>query len=124
MRLLLDAHVSGQRVGGRLAALGHDIRALDAERALEGLADEAVLELATADRRVLVTFDVAEFPRILRGWGEAGREHAGVVLVHGLAHREFELVAAGVERWLTAYPEQPQWVDRAVVVSRAFAGGG
>ena len=121
MRLLLDAHVSGRNIGDRLTELGHDVRPLDREPNLEGLADDEVLELASADERVLVTFDVADFPAILREWGIAGRTHAGVILVHGIDHREFGLVVRGIERWRADYPEQQQWRDRAVVFSRAFA---
>lgn len=55
MRLLLDAHVSGRRVGGALRALGHDVPALDEERQLEGLPDDEVLTLAATERRILVT---------------------------------------------------------------------
>ena len=123
MRLFLDAHVSGRNIGDRLAGLGHDVRALDREPHLEGLADEEVLALATADGCILVTFDVADFPAILREWGVAGRTHAGVILIHGIDHSEFGPVVRGIERWLAAYPEQQQWRDRAVVLSRAFASG-
>jgi Domain of unknown function (DUF5615) len=121
VRLLLDAHVSGRNVGERLVENGHDVRALDREPALEALADEAVLELAAEDDRVLVTFNVADFPAILREWGLAGRSHAGVVLVHGIDHSEFGLVVRGIERWSTSYPAQADWIDRAVVLSRDVA---
>ena len=79
MRLLLDAHVSGPRVGGPLAERGHDVRALDQEPELEGLEDEDVLALATEDERILVTHNVADFPetpprvgsgRPLPRWGD------------------------------------------------------
>lgn len=119
MRVLLDAHVSGRRVGAPLAAAGHDVRALDQEAELEGLTDDAVLELATADRRVLVTHDVADFPAILRAWAEAGRSHAGVILVHGVGHREFAIVIAGVSGWLDERPRQEDWHDFVVVLSRS-----
>ncbi len=123
MRLFLDAHVSGRKIGDRLVEAGHDVRALDREPELEGLDDEALLELAGADGRVLVTFNVADFPAILREWGLSGRHHAGVILVHGVDQSEFALVIRGVERWLAIYPEQRDWSDRAVVLSRGVASG-
>jgi Domain of unknown function (DUF5615) len=52
VRLLLDAHVSGPRVGGRLEKRGHDVYALGQQPALEGLADEQVLALAAEDQRI------------------------------------------------------------------------
>lgn len=121
MRLILDAHVSGPILGRRLTGDGHDVRALDQEPDLEGLADEPLLELAAADERVLITFNIADFPGLLREWAGAGRPHAGVILVYGIDHGEFEVVVRGVERWLALYPEQQDWIERSVVVSRAFA---
>ena len=123
MRLLLDAHVSGARVGRRLAAAGHDVRALDQEPELEGLDDDAVLALATHERRILVTHNVADFPSILREWAAAGRSHAGVLLVYGISHDEFALVVRGVERWLQLRPTHEEWLDFPAVVDRAFASG-
>ena len=119
MRVLLDAHISGRRVGASLSAAGHDVRALDREPELEGLADEEVLGLAFADRRVLVTHDVADFPAILRGWAEAGRSHAGVILVHGIGHSAFGVVAAGVSSWFEKRPDQADWLDVVVALSRS-----
>lgn len=123
MRLLLDAHVSGPRVGRRVEAGGHDVRALDQEPALEGLDDEEVLALAASEQRVLVTHNIRDFPAILREWGAAQHAHAGAILVYGIDHREFELVRSGIERWLCVYPDPAQWTDLAVVLDRGFAAG-
>jgi hypothetical protein len=119
VRLLLDAQVSGPRVG-RLQERGHGVRALDQEPTLEGLDDDAVLALAAAERRILVTHNVADFPRILREWAEAGRSHAGVIIVYGIDDSEFELVARGVERWLTLRPQADGWRDFPAVLDRRF----
>ena len=123
MRLLLDAHVSGPSVGRRLEAAGHDVRALDREPELEGLDDEEVLALATAEHRILVTHNIADFPRILRDWAAPGRSHAGAILVYGIDHSEFDLVVAGVERWLGLRARPDDWLDFPAVLSRGFAGG-
>ena len=122
MRLLLDAHVSGPNVGRRLEQKDNDVRALDQEPALEGLDDDAVLALATSEQRILVTHNVADFPRILREWAAAQRVHAGVVLVYGIDHSEFALIARGIERWLELRPEQATWRDFPAVLHRRFAG--
>jgi hypothetical protein len=121
VRLLLDAHVSGPNVGRRLEQKGHDVRALDQERALEGLDDDEVLALATSERRILVTHNVADFPRILRDWAAAQRAHAGVILVYGIDHSEFALIARGIERWLQLRPEQADWGDYPAILDRGFA---
>lgn len=121
MRFLLDAHVSGPKVGNRLEAAGHDVRALDQEPALEGLDDEDVLALACEDKRILVTNDISDFPNILREWAAAQRSHPGVILVYGIDHREFEFVVRGIQRWLDLHPEPGAWTDLAAVVDRTFA---
>ena len=121
MRLLLDAHVSGPNVGRRLEQNGHDVRALDQERALEGLDDDEVLALATSDERILITHNVADFPRILRDWADAQRSHAGVILVYGIDQSEFALIVRGIELWLQLCPDQADWGDFAAILDRRFA---
>jgi predicted nuclease of predicted toxin-antitoxin system len=118
VRFLLDAHVSGPRIGQRLQREGHDVRALDQEPALEGIDDEEVMALAAEEKRILVTHNIRDFPDILREWAIAQRSHAGAILVYGIDHREFNLVARGIERCLARYPEPEHWVDLAVVVNR------
>lgn len=121
MRLLLDAHVSGPRVGRRLEAQGHDVRALDQEPALEGLDDEEVLAAAAVEERILVTHTIRDFPAILREWAAAPRSHTGVILVHGIDHREFDVIVGGIEPCLELYPDPGSWEDLALVVGREFA---
>lgn len=121
MRFLLDAHLSGPNVGRRLEGDGHDVRALDQEVALERLGDDRVLALAAEEDRILVTQDVHDFPAILREWAEAHRSHAGVILVYGIDHSEFEPIIRGIQRWLGLYPDPANWVDLTVAVDRDFA---
>jgi predicted nuclease of predicted toxin-antitoxin system len=121
VRLLLDAHVSGPRVGPRLGDAGHDVRALDQEPALEGLDDDDVLALASEEERILVTHNIRDFPGILRESAAAQRSHAGVILVHGIDHSEFELIVRGIERWLELYSKPASWIDLAAVLDRDFA---
>lgn len=121
MQLLLDAHVSGPNVGRRLERNGHDVRALDQEPDLEGLDDDDVLALATSEQRILVTHNVADFPRILREWAAAQRTHAGVILVYGIDHSEFTLIIRGIERWLELRADQADWNDFPAILDRRFA---
>jgi predicted nuclease of predicted toxin-antitoxin system len=121
VRLLLDAHVSGPRVGRRLEAGGHNVRALDQEPALEGLDDEQVLATAAAEQRILVTHNIRDFPAIVREWAAAQRSHAGVILVYGIGHREFDVIVRGIERCSELYPDPASWADLALVVDHQFA---
>jgi hypothetical protein len=97
---------------------GHDVRAIDAEPSLIGLDDEELLALAAGEQRVLVTFDVADFPRLLRAWGEAGRSHAGVILVYGLRHHEFGAIVRAIEQALARRPKEADWADVAEAIAR------
>jgi len=112
MRILLDAHISGRTVGRALAKSGHDVRTLDSESALEGLGDPEVLELATAEDRVLVTANIRDFEPLLREWVGEGRSHAGMILVPSSVRNEaFAALISGIEKTL-ADTEQAEWVDR------------
>jgi hypothetical protein len=119
VKIFLDAHISGPRVATQLRARGHDIRSADEERDLDGFSDEQLLALATGEERIFVTFDVKDFPVIARRWAEAGREHSGCAIVVGIDHGEFGAIIAAVERELKARPEQAEWVDRTLFISRA-----
>jgi hypothetical protein len=118
VRLLLDAHVSGRRIGTRLRDLGHDVRAVDEERALDGYFDGELLELATTEERVLVTFDVADFPRIVREWADEGRSHSGCAVVVGLGHHEFGAVLRALDAAFGSRPDASAWRDHLMFVSR------
>jgi hypothetical protein len=78
--------------------------------------------LAATEQRILVTHNVADFPRILREWAAAQRPHAGVILVYGIDHSEFGFIARGIERWLQLRPNQPDWSDFPAILDRRFAG--
>jgi predicted nuclease of predicted toxin-antitoxin system len=112
MKILLDAHISGKTVGKALVEGGHDTRALDSEPELEGLSDPEVLELATAEGRILVTANVRDFEPLLREWAGVNRPHAGVILVPSSIRNEaFGVLIAGVEETL-AGAGQEDWSDR------------
>ncbi len=119
MRLFLDAHISARRVAATLRGRGHDVRAADEERELDGLADEQLLELAAGETRVTITFDVKDFTVIARRWAEAGRRHAGLGIVVGIDHGEFGAILDALSHALSARPEQSDWTDLTLFISRA-----
>lgn len=121
MRLLLDAHISGPRLAAALRDAGHDVRAADEERQLDGWTDERLLGLAAEEGRVFVTFDVKDFPVIVRRWMEAGRPHAGCAIVVGIDHGEFGTILRVLERELASRPEQGSWRDYTCFVARGSA---
>lgn len=118
MRLFLDAHVSGRRVARALRKAGHDVRAADEDRDLDGMSDEDLLALAADDSRILVTFNVADFPRIVRRWAEEGRVHAGCAIIVGIDHGEFGTIIRVIRRALDARPNHGDWRDYTCFVAR------
>lgn len=97
------------------------MRAIGEESQLEGLADEAVLELSVIEGRILVTADVVDFPPLLREWTGGGRSHAGCILIYGIGHREFGLVLRGLRAILARRSRQPEWIDRVEALTRSAA---
>ena len=116
MRLLLDANLSGRRIARPLREDGHDVTALSERPDLEGLADPEVLALAAAEDRILVTRNSRDFAPLLREWAEAGRSHAGCVLIWTLKHDDVGPILEGIRRLLAERSEQSRWRDVAVAL--------
>jgi predicted nuclease of predicted toxin-antitoxin system len=116
VRLLLDANLSPQRIGAPLSDAGHDVLALAADASFEGLADPAVLELAAAQQRVLITRNSRDFAPLAREWAEAQRTHAGMILIWTLDHSQFAGILKGVRALLDQRPEQDEWRDLVLAI--------
>lgn len=121
MRLFLDAHLSSRHLAEPLRSKGHDVRAADEERELDGWEDEDLLALAASERRVFVTCDVKDFPGIARRWAEAARQHAGCAMLVGIDHSEFGVILRVIERELQARTRQDDWRNYNCFVSRESA---
>lgn len=122
MRLFLDAHISGRVIAEALRERGHDVRAADEERSLDGWGDDALLELAAREERIMITFNVRDFPRIVGEWAAAGRSHAGCLIIVRLDHREFGAILRTTEAALATRPAQAQWRDYTAWASRPHPG--
>ena len=119
VRLFLDAHLSSHSIAAPLRAQGHDIRCVDEEIDREGLDDEPLLALATADGRILVTANVKDFVPILAAWAGDQRSHAGCILIpRSIPHGQFGAIIEGVRRLLVEVPEQDAWRNRATWLFR------
>ena len=108
MRLMLDAHVSGSKVGNVLEEMGYDVKA--AER-MEGLPDEELFEMAVREGRVLVTHNVKDFARILQQRPPEKR-HAGLILIpRSVKLNDFGAMISGIHETVSGL-SQEGWVDR------------
>lgn len=79
-RFLLDEHIN-PNVAIQLRRKGYDAISLHDDNQL-GLLDPQVLELAAAQRRTLVTYNVIDFEALASQWFARNRSHSGIVLVH------------------------------------------
>jgi len=118
VRLFLDAQFTAHRIGAALRRTGHD------ERALDGWSDADLLELAAQEGRIMITFNVRDFPRLAQTWAEAGRHHAGCAILVGIDHSEFGTILRTLEAILTTRPHQEDWRDYTAFVSRHSEGTG
>jgi Domain of unknown function (DUF5615) len=116
VRLLLDANLSPKRVGSALERRGHPVVSLASDVALSALDDPQVLELAALEGRILITRNSRDFAPLLRDWAEAGRHHAGCILIWTLGHHEFGPIIKGIDRLLRAHPDAEHWRDLAVAL--------
>jgi len=116
LRLLLDANLSPKRIGGPLASRGHDVVSVAADAALGALDDPQVLELAAEESRILVTRNARDFTPLLREWAEAGRHHAGCILIWTLDHHHFGPIVRGVSQLLDDRPAPTHWADLTVAL--------
>ena len=116
MRLLLDANLSPKRIGRPLEQRGHDVLSLASDAALGALDDPLVLELAAAEARILITRNSRDFAPLLREWAEAGRQHAGCILIWTLGHHEFGPIVRRVTELLEDRPSDRDWIDLTVAL--------
>jgi hypothetical protein len=124
VKLFLDAHISGPRIARTLREAGHDVRAADEERELDGLTDDQLLSIAAAEERIFVSFDVKDFPVIARRWAEAGQAHAGCAIVVGIDHNEFGTILDTIAAAPAARPDGADWADITLFLARAPPGQG
>lgn len=122
MRLFLDAHLSARAVGRPLRERGHDVRAADEERELDGWEDERLLELAAAEGRIMITFNVGDFARIAGEWAAGERHHAGCLVIVGIEHSEFGLTLRVIEPALAKRSDQDAWRDCTAWGTRRRSG--
>lgn len=111
MRLFLDAHISGKKVGRALQQAGYDVRAAD-DPALEGWEDHELFELATLENRIFVTSNAKHFIPLARHWIDTGRTHAGLILLPPtLRHEHFGKIIARVDSKLSGRTQE-DWKNR------------
>lgn len=116
MRLLLDEHIDPV-VAERLRERGYDVSAVGERAALLGAADEEQLfKVAFAERRALVTYDIADFRVRARERIIDEEHHFGVVLLDPASFPQGERylgrLMSALEALLTAMSAEDALFDR------------
>ena len=98
--LYLDEDVQSEALIQALRARGLSVLTTT-EAKMSNHTDEDQLLFASAQSRVLATCNIGDFARLHNDWRAAGREHAGIILIHQqkwgpgeLARRIIRLLAA------------------------------
>jgi hypothetical protein len=81
VRLYFDEDAMSHALVYRLRARGLDVVTPE-EAGTRGFADEAQLDWATAQGRVLYTFNIPDFCRIHSNYMRQEREHKGIIVCH------------------------------------------
>ncbi len=109
-RLHLDADTSLRALQTALVARGHDVTRTPDAWIRRDASDTEQLLGATAQRRVLFTFNVRDFPGLVRHYPN----HGGVILVAQRRWTLSQLIAA-LDRALTTnvdWPGQVRWLNQ------------
>lgn len=111
---MLDAHISGPKVGRALEERGHDV--MPTEK-MERVPDGALLEMAVREGRVLVTHNARDFLQIVRDRAPE-KGHAGLILIpHPVKLHDFGKIIRGVQNTLGEL-SQEDWTNRVQWLSR------
>jgi predicted nuclease of predicted toxin-antitoxin system len=81
VRLLLDEHHS-PKIAAQLVKAGYDVVAASSNPHTRNIPDEQLLEAATADQRVVVTENIADFIPLASRRIRDGHRHPGILLTH------------------------------------------
>jgi hypothetical protein len=118
MRLLLDAHLSGDSIGNPLRSDGHDVRATDADREFNKAPDAYLLSVAIAEQRILITADTGDFRQLLTSIANAGEQHFGVMLVpSSIRTNSFGVLLRSIRHELDG-TQHRDWIDRCIWLQR------
>ena len=125
MRLLLNAHISPS-IARQLQRAGVDaVAARDWHDGNYRTApDGQILAAASAEERVLVTYDLRTIPLLLKEWAETGQRHRGVILIDEKTLRPSDV--GGLLRALQTLANdrgEQDWGDRVVFLRARSSTG-
>ena len=119
MKALLDEQLS-PRIAELLRDRGHDVQAVVDRRDLAGRSDRLILEVATAEKRVVITNNVKDFRPLAAERLARGESHAGLILLPSTRARTrgaVEMLANAIGQILREHPDglaaSERWIPPA-----------
>src|SRR5438270_1274340 len=98
VRLYLDRHIT-PRLAVDLRGNGFDVLTTE-EAGNDTASDEEQLAFATAERRVIFSFNIRDFAPLHDQWQVAGRAHAGIIVSQQLGSRQYGMLLHRMRRLL------------------------
>ncbi|MGH7727705.1 MAG: DUF5615 family PIN-like protein [Vulcanimicrobiaceae bacterium] len=108
MRLLIDENCAERDFLARLRNAGHDVMTTVGALGV-GASDAAIIELALAENRTVVTKDADDFRRQM----SAHAEHAGLLLIYEDQHRlrrSAAALASAIDNVAAIYPSARSYI--------------
>lgn len=96
LRLYFDRHIMA-RLADDLRGRGYDVRTTE-EAGMDTAPDEDQLAFATADSRVILTFNIRDFAPLHEQWQAAARPYAGMIVSQQMGRRHVPLPIDAVGR--------------------------
>jgi Domain of unknown function (DUF5615) len=114
LRVLLDEHYS-PRIAQQLRRRGHDVVSVSEHADLIGLSDFDLLRLAAAEKRAIVTENVADFVELTRQFAAREEDHYGVIFTSSRFPRSRATIGVFVRqlgRFLRAHPDEDALINQ------------
>ena len=109
MRLCLD-ELYTPLIAARLRKLDHDVISVHDRSGLLGTPERDLLELMAAERRAIVTANIADFMALVSRLALEGRDHHGLLLTSDAAmprsRNTIGLYVRTIDRYLIAHPAE------------------
>jgi len=107
VRASLDDHLSPQ-IAQVLRHAGYDVVAVADRDHLVARSDRMIFEVASSERRAVVTNHIKDFRPLASEWLAQGRTHGGLILLpssHTRTRTAVSALAGAIERVLRTHPE-------------------
>lgn len=118
MRLLLNEQINPM-VATELRRRGYDVVTAN-EIGTGGASDPEQLAAATAERRAVVTYNIADFQELLIEWSQKGLTHWGIIFVSEktLSQRSVGPLVQALQHLLNDFPAEDALLDQAVYLAK------